>query len=410
MNLREEIILKFNKIGSKRKNKKIKTTDVSIKRKDKSVELIYDKLENKKINVCHIVSGLKSGGVESVIYNYCKHIDLDKYEMHILYQHEPSLKSLNEFENLSFKMKRIPSKAKHPIKNYIETKRYLRNNHIDIVHCHMTLMNFIPLIAAKRLGIKIRICHSHNSCINAKSKIKGTIENMLKKMCIKYSTDLVACGYDAGKYLYGNHKFEILNNAVDLKKYSFSEYNRNRIRKLHKISLDDIVIAHIGRFSNQKNHLFIINIFAKLVKENPRYKLILIGDGENKEEIERKVKENKIERNVIFTGIIENTYEYYSAIDIFILPSLWEGLPVVALEAQISNLKCFFSNRIDINSKIIETTEFLDLENEEEWVNKIKAVNKNYERKNNFDIYIEKGYDIKRECEKLEKIYMRLEK
>ena len=104
-----------------------------------------------KIKVCHVISGLKSGGAETVIYNYCSHLSKSNYEFHILYQHEPLEKDVKMFSKLNFKLIQIPEKSKHPLKNYFETKKYLKDNKIDIVHCHMNLMNFIPLIAAKKL-------------------------------------------------------------------------------------------------------------------------------------------------------------------------------------------------------------------------------------------------------------------
>lgn len=366
----------------------------------------------KKIKICHVVSGLKAGGVESMIYNYCSRLNKKEYEFHILYQHNPSIKNVKEFENLGFKFKKIPSKIKHPIKNYLETLKYFKNNSFDVVHCHMTLMNFIPLIAAKRLKIPVRICHSHNSDVRKKNIFVRMLNNLLKLLCIKYATDLVACGKDAGRYMYGKKKFIIINNALDIKKYEYNNLARKRIRKQFGILDDDILIGHIGRFTNQKNHKFIVEMFKKLVNDvstkEKNYKLLLIGDGELKNEIEQDVIKNKIDSKVIFPGIINNTNEFYSAMDIFILPSLWEGLPVVGIESQISGLPCLFADTIDKECKINSNVCILNLDIDK-WVSCINNIDLR-RLKPNMEIINKKNLDIDKEIFKLKKIYSECEK
>ena len=361
----------------------------------------------KRIKVCHVVSGLKSGGVESMIFNYCSHLDSNKYEFSILYQHEPSLKNVNEFTKLGFKLIRIPSKVKHPLKNYKATYKYLKENKIDIVHCHMTLMNVIPLFAARKLRIKIRICHSHNSDVRKKNIVINFLENLLKKLCIKNATVLVACGVDAGKYMYGNLPFVVLNNALDLEKFKFKKDVRCKIREKYNIVDNDIVLGHIGRFTKQKNHDFIIELFKNISDMNNCYKLMIIGDGENKNNIMNKVTALKLNDKVIFTGIVPNINDFYNAFDIFILPSLWEGLPVAGIEAQASGLNCLFSNNIDTNVVLDKIkVKLLNLE-EEEWKKQIIKISKsNYlERNINLDVFKHCNYDINTEVKKMEEIY-----
>lgn len=362
----------------------------------------------KKIKVCHIVCGLKSGGVETVIYNYCKEIENEKFEWFLLYQHAPSLKNIKEFESLNFKLHRLPSKVKHPIKNYIETKKYFRENKIDIVHCHMTLMNFIPLIAAKKLGIKTRISHSHNADARKKPFVVKKIENVLKKISIKNATKLMACGDDAGKYMYGTKSFYVLNNAVDLRKFEMSTNTRINERQKLKINDETIVLGHIGRFVEQKNHIFLLNLLKEILKDKKNIKLILVGDGEERKKIEDMAVSMKIKDNIIFTGIMEDTARMYNVFDIFLLPSLWEGLPVVALEAQASGLKCIFANTVDKNVIIDnENAELLEL-NLKVWKEKIIELidSKAYlQRRTNEKKFVERNLEIRNEALKLKKIY-----
>lgn len=275
-----------------------------------------------------------------------------------------------------------------------------------MVHCHMTLMNFIPLLAAKKLDIKKRICHSHNCDVREKNVIIKLIEKILKKINIMLSTDLLACGEDAGKYLYSNKKFVVLKNALDLDKFKFNNEVRKKIRNFYNIENNEILVGHIGRFTNQKNHEFIISIADKLInnEKNKKIKFILIGDGNNKQSIEQSIVEKKLEKSVLLTGVVDNTNEFYSSFDCFILPSLWEGLPVVGIEAQVSKLQCFFSNKIDKNVKIEKNVEFIDIDNINEWCNKIKQI-QFYERNSDLSKFKSNGLDIKTEIYKLDNIY-----
>lgn len=358
----------------------------------------------KKIKICHVVSGLKSGGAEAMIYNYFEKMDMSKYECHILYQHTPLKKNVEEFEKLGFILKRITSKKKNIFKNYTETKKYFLENNIEIVHCHMTLANFIPLIAARRAKIKVRICHSHES-EKPRIFLKKALYKLYKYLCVKNATTLVACGEEAGKFLYGKKEFIILNNALDIEKYSFKSEIRKKIRKDMGITDNTLVIGHIGRFIEVKNHTFIIDCFEKLTKENENYKLILIGNGELESKIKSIVAQKKLNDKVCFTGVVSNPYDYYNAFDLFILPSIREGLPIVALEAQANGLKCFLSKNIDKKSVIVdENCKMLEL-NEQKWIKELKEVNQSYERKNVKENFSEKNLEISKESKKLDELY-----
>lgn len=360
-----------------------------------------------KINVCHFVSGLKAGGVESMIFNYCSCIDKNKYNFMIVYQHDPSQKNVKEFEKLGFKLYRVPSKAKHPLKNYLLSKKILKDNKVDVVHCHMTLMNFIPLFAAKKLNINQRICHSHNSDVRRKNFLIRYTESILKKLCNSLSTCNIACGEDAGKYLFGDNKYTILKNALYLTEFEYKENLRIKIRKKYNISNNTLVIGNVARFTNQKNHGFIISLAEKLVEDNIDFKIVLVGDGELKKEIIKVVNEKNLNNRIIFTGVVKNVNEYYSAFDLFILPSLWEGMPVVGIEAQTSGLKCLFSKNVDKKINICtENVKMLELETYI-WIKSIEEIYmiKDYARKNMTEKLRNAGFDITKEVEKLEEIY-----
>lgn len=364
-----------------------------------------EKLENfykkvSRINICHVVSALKSGGAESVIINYSTFLSKEDYNFFVLHQYKATDKSYKEFKDCNFVIREITPKKRNPLKNFIETKQFLRKNRIDIVHCHMTLGNFFPLIAAKQCKIKVRICHSHQ----CESKSTNPLKKILKYMCIKNSTILMACGNDAGKYMYGNRNFIILNNAINIHKYEYNLEKRMQIRKKYGISDDCKVIGHVGRFIEVKNHTFLIKIMKRLQKDN--FILMLIGNGELEDAIKEEIHKNNLSNVVIFTGIVSNTNDYYSAFDFFALPSLYEGLPMVSLEAQASGLKCFFSNRIDNDCIVLkENCKMLPLD-QKTWCDEILNSNAIYDRNKKIEEkFNNKNLNILKESVKLDKIY-----
>lgn len=357
------------------------------------------------IKVCHVVSGLRSGGVESMIYNYTSHMKKD-FEWHVLYQHQPSKKNIDEFAKLGFNLKRIPSKIKHPIKNYKATYKYLKENNIEVVHCHMTLMNIFPLIAAKKCNIKIRISHSHNSDVQDKNILIKLFEHILKVICNRYSTINIACGKDAGEYMFLDNKYYILNNALDLEKYKYNINFRNEIRTKYMIKDNEILLGHIGRFTYQKNQEFLLDLINKLPS---KYKLMMVGDGENFENINKIIIDRNLKDRVVLTGIVNNTNEFYSSFDLFVLPSRWEGLPVVGLEAQANGLYSVMSNNIDKNVNIINKVDFLNIDNIDKWVEVINFIinsKKNINREQDTALFDINGINIEIEADKLEKIYL----
>ena len=378
-------------------------SNYNIKKECKRLEKYYE--DKLKINVCHIVSALNSGGAETMIYNYCKKLSPDKYNFSILYQYEPLKKNVDELKKIRFKLRKVTSKKKNILSNYIETKRYLKENNIDVVHCHMTLANFIPLIAAKKIDIPVRISHSHEAGIEYKSLLKKMIYKIFKRLIISNSTVLISCGEKAGRFLYENEKFLKINNALEITEFQFNEECRNKIRNKYGIKENEILVGHVGRFIEVKNHKFILKTFNELKSLNKNYKLMLIGEGELQPLIKKEVARLNLERDVFFTGVVNNVNEYYSAFDIFILPSLREGLPMVSLEAQASGIKCFISEKVDISSKIIkENVQMLPL-NSKKWVNEIIKIDLNYDRKISCVEFKENNLDINEERKKLDRIY-----
>ena len=232
----------------------------------------------------------------------------------------------------------------------------------------MSSIGFINFIIAKKNGIKVRIAHSHNSSTD--QTLKGRVKRIMMLPYKYLSTINFACSTEAGKYLYGNKKFDFIPNSIDTYRFKYSENSRTEIRKKYNISPSTVLIGHIGRFNIQKNHMFLLDFFEQVVEKNNNIKLMLVGDGELKTSIQRSIKEKKLEDKVVLTGVVNNTWKYYSAFDIFVLPSLFEGLPVAGVEAQCSGTYCLFADNITREVNVTDLVNNLDLI-ESIWVDKI---------------------------------------
>lgn len=364
----------------------------------------------KKIKILHFVSGLISGGVEQMLYNYCKFMDHEKYEFVIVYQHVPVLTCIEKMESIGCKTIRITARSENFIKNIKDSIDVIQSEKPDIVHAHMNLMNFCALYAAKKCGVKVRISHSHIA-----EKNKGIMFNMManvfKQMCIKYATAYFACGEEAGLYMYGKKKMEagevtIIQNAIDLQYFSKNKELNEHFRQTNNLN-GKFIVGHIGRFSQQKNHNKLIDIFNEILKINENSFLLLVGTGELEDEIRRKVASLGISNNVLFYGTTDKMNEIYSVIDVLLLPSLFEGLPVVSIEVQAANVPAVFSSSIAPICKITDAIRFVDLnKNDKEWAEETISHYLSFKPCDLTDL--QEIYDIRSNEKKLDNIYNRL--
>lgn len=339
------------------------------------------------MKVVHFISGIKSGGVEQFLYNYTSRIN-NKYliDEFIIYQHKANDVSLRKLEEAKNTCIRIPSKTKHPLKNLWDTYKILKKIDPDIVHAHMNLMNFFPLSIAFLLKIPVRISHSHIATDNISLKY---LVPWFKKLNIKFSNALFACGTLAGTYMYGRNKFRIIPNAIDIEQYKYSFSDRVNLRRKYNVSDNDIIIGNVGRLTKQKNQLFLIKIFNEYVKENKHSKLFIIGGGELRRKLEKQIELYGLKDKVLLIHPVKNVAKYYSMMDLFLLPSLYEGFPVSAIEAQASGLPCYMTNTIDHEAKMSSYSAFLSLDNLDNWVRILSSRNKNRKEidKSNLDKY-----------------------
>lgn len=369
--------------------------------------------QDSPIRITQIIGKWLGGGVESVVMNYYRHIDRSKIQFDFICDEDSTNIPYDEINSLGGKVILIPPYQK-VIKYHNELKKVLKDGNYKIVHSHINTLSVFSLWAAKSAGVPVRIAHSH-STTNKKEKKKNLMKQVLKHFSKVFATDYMCCSELAGRWLFGDKEYDrgnvyLLNNAIDLDKFKYDENIRKEKRKELNISDDTLVIGHVGRFVEQKNHRFLIDIFNEVHKEKNSI-LLLAGQGPLVEEIHEKVNELGLNESVRFLGQRKDIDKLYQAMDLFLFPSLYEGLGMVAVEAQVSGLPCVVSTEIPEIAKVTEKITFVNLENKiETWTEIIFKYIKNINRKNiNFTDGIKK-YDIIKEATKLEKKYLNLYK
>ena len=333
------------------------------------------KKKEEPIRIAQIVGKWIGGGVEAVVMNYYRHLDHSKIQFDFICDDDSTNIPYDEIEKLGGKVILIPPYQK-VFKYQRELRRVLRDGKYKIVHSHINTLSVFPLYAAKKVGVPVRIAHSH-STTNKKEWKKNLLKQVLRPFSKKYATNYMCCSELAGRWLFGDKAYDegkvyLLNNAIDLDKFKYDKKIKDKKRKELGIKEDTIVIGHIGRFVAQKNHTFLIDIFNQFHKKEKNSILLLAGQGPLQEEIKNKVRELGLDDSVRFLGQRNDANELYQVFDVFLLPSLYEGLPVVGVEAQASGLLCFLSDDMTKETKVLDSTVFMSLSNTaEEWTDEI---------------------------------------
>lgn len=278
----------------------------------------------------------------------------------------------------------------------------------DIVHIHIPNAAFIVLSCAKKYGVPVRIVHSHNSR-GADGFIKKIRNFLLNRWGIHFANRYMACSLKAGEYLFGRkmcmqEQFTILNNAIFLDKYKFDLEKRKEIRGSLGIG-EEILLGHVGRFVEQKNHMLLLDIFSKLWEKGWKGKLLLLGEGELKNEVEKKAESLHIKERVILVGAVPNVNEYMSAMDVFLLPSLYEGLPVVCVEAQAAGLPCIISSEVSREIKVSDLVQFLNVNEVEVWCDCIRKIEIDIQKRSCVNRSRLENFDIVKQGKYLEELY-----
>ena len=359
-------------------------------------------MSNNPVRVLYVNGGtMDMGGISSYMMNYFRNIDKTKVSIDFLVHGGVGFYD-EEITRHGGCVFHVPTKKENILWNYIKIREIIKNGNYDIVHCHMDTMNGYVLRIAKDLKVGIRISHSHNTAHLTRNKIKIIIHEIAMKRIPKYATHAFACSEAAGKWLYGSRMpFIIIPNAIDIEKFKFNQKTRTLCRK--QLGLDDkYVIGHIGRFDYQKNQNFLINVFSELRKSKKNAVLVLIGDGDLRDEIKKQIDELKLQDSVLLLGCRRDVSSLINIFDVFAFPSVFEGLGIVAIEAQANGLNVIASDAVPQEAIICPGSIRLPLL-QSEWVNELS--NAKTERHQNDEMLEEAGYNIKRESKKLEKLY-----
>lgn len=360
-----------------------------------------------------IVGKMDSGGKRNLIMNYYRHINKEKFQFDFYVDLDSNSVPEDEINKMGGRVYFLPPYQKM-FKYLRELKKNFKNNKYSIVHSYLSTLDVFPLGVAKKCKIKYRISESLSmGNVHEKKNILKVILRMFSK---KNANVFMSCGYDCGvwqfgKKAYNENKIHIFKTCIDTRMNDFSPELRNKTRKELGITDSERLYGFIGRFVPQKNPLFILKLFKMdLEINNSNNKLLLIGDGPLKEEMIEYITCNSLEKNVIYLGRTEDIYKYYQAMDCFLLPSLYEGLPVVGLESQCCGLPIIFSSKVTKEAKTSDIATFVDLsKSPKEWVLEINGfLNGLPERNTHAKDLIENGFDALNETRRLEDFYSNL--
>lgn len=360
---------------------------------------------DQPIRVLQVVPNMQAGGIETLIMNLYRNIDRSKIQFDFLVHYKGKFFYDDEIRRLGGRIYHLTVRDDNNFPKYLkDLNTFFKSHHeYKAVHGHMVSTAVFYMYFAKKYGVKLRIVHSHNT--NTVDGLKGWTKARLAKLAPIFANQYFACGEAAGKYLYGSTPFTVFNNGIDLEKFEYNPKIRDDYRK--KLGIENkLVIGHIGRFNMQKNHKFLLQVFNELQKKNPDSVLLLIGVGELEAKIQDQIRKLGLDNKVRFLGNRKDVQNLYQAMDIFLLPSLFEGLPVVAIEAQDAGLPIIASANITKEIALTPLVTFESLNNSVgDWVQAALSNKSLNNRKGFADVLREKGFDIKQEAKKLSKYY-----
>lgn len=363
--------------------------------------------KGKPIRVAQMMTDMNYGGVEMVVMNYYRHIDRTKVQFDFIVLEGSSIPQREEIEKLGGRIYVVP-RYTHLVQYERAIQKIFKENRYQIVHSHMNTLSVFSLWGAKKIGIPNRIIHNHSTAGKGETK-KNLIKYALRPFAKMNATQLCACSRYAGEWMFGkNTEFKVIHNAIDLERYRYNEEVRSELRK--ELGLEDkFVIGHIGRFCFQKNHDFLIDIFDEVCRKREDAVLMLIGEGELENEVRGKVHRLGLDDRVLFLGKKADAYRYYQAMDVFLLPSRYEGLPVVGVEAQAAGLVTIYSTEVSSEVAVTELTSFISLDKSaERWAEAVIEIGGKYKRRDTCEDLKKAGFDIKIEAGKLEQFYYSL--
>lgn len=371
---------------------------------------------SQPIHVAQIMGRMMGGGVESTIMNHYKYLDHDKVQFDFIVQDDSENVPADIITESGGKIYTVPS-YRHLLRYNRAFDTIFSEIHPDIVHSNMNALSVFPLAAAAHNHVPVRIAHSHSTA-NPQEIVRTTVKNVLRPMSKIYPTHLAACGKYSAEWLFGKQavadgKVHYIHNAIELQKFSFNEESRQKLRKSIGVNDDQFVIGQVGRFSAQKNQTFSVEVFKEYLHIDPTAVLVFLGIGDTLEQVKKEVHDFGLDSHVHFMGLRDNTNEWYSAFDALLFPSLYEGLPLVAIEAQASGLPVLLSDQVTEEARIV--TSLIEVESlkssPRQWAYGLAQLKKRYNpyrRINTVTELANAGYDIRQSAADLQEWYIQL--
>jgi len=356
------------------------------------------------IRIAQIIGKAVISGVDSVVMNYYRHIDKSRVQFDFFMDGYNKTPLDEEILDLGGRVIKLEPYEKSMRTNMRQCREAFEKNRYTIVHSHLNTLSVFPLYAAYCAKVPVRIAHSHSTTSRGEFK-RNLMKQALRPFSKTFATHYAACADYTARWLFGTKavkqgKVRLIQNAVDTSRFFPDTAAGKRIRKEFKLE-NRFIIGHIGRFAYQKNHELLVRVFAEVYKKNPNATLILVGTGELEAEVRSLVKELGIEQAVIFTGIRRDIPDFLNAFDVFFLPSRYEGLPVVGMEAQAAGLPCLMSDAITKDTAVTPLVEFFPLTAAVgDWADKLLTY-ENREKRTYPDLLRNSGFEIKQEAEKL---------
>ena len=360
------------------------------------------------IRVLQVVTHMNRGGLETMLMNYYRYIDRNRVQFDFLTHRSYDGDYGEEIAAMGGKIYHLP--ALNPLSFHYRKELSLffkTHPEYSIVHVHQDCMSAIILRKAQESGVPCRIAHSHGA--SQRKDMKYPIKQFYKHLIHKYATELIACSDSAGQWMFCSAPYILLNNAIDTERFIYDKAKRSEIRKALGLLDNQIVIGHVGNITTPKNHRFIIEIFVEVLKKQPHSILLLVGDDKGTEgrAIHSLVKEKNIVQSVIFAGVRDDIADLLQAMDVFLFPSLWEGLSLATIEAQASGLPLLISDQVSIECKKTDLVHVLSLKDSpSKWANEVLRLYNNTKRSDTTQQIRDAGFDIKESAKKLEAYYI----
>ncbi len=359
-------------------------------------------------HVLEIIGKLYIGGAEKVARDIGYYADKTKYQIdYVVFEDEIGAYE-KELEDEGCRIYHLAPPSKSYRKFLQSIANLIRENHYDVIHSHTMFNSGWTMYLAKRMGVPIRVAHSHSiRGFEHRGFKKNTYEKFMRKLILRNATHLIGCGTNAGNWLFGENSYAkrgiTILNGVDVNRFSFSTESRDAIRK--KLHIENkFVIGHVGHLVPVKNQSFLISLMPELLKKNPNTILLLLGDGDDKGLLQNEVQRLSLQHNVIFTGNVSDVYNYLSAMDVFVFPSLYEGMPLSLIEVQSNGLPCIISDCVPKDIYLTDLIHPLSLDDPAKWINMILTSKRSHPEQY-CGTLIDEGFDVSSMVGKIYKLY-----